>query len=287
MKSKNNKKTKNNRKTIMGSIMIVMALSIIVGSVFADFGENGLISLGESNASSEEDFTEEDSSESNLEEFGLDDDLLEEVDFEDLDEDIKEILEEEFEGYESNMTEDEDQSMIMPPYYLKKNFIMYTDDGTHVMWGEIHPDVYSNVVAEGEDIFTEYSYSYFTSKDSDGRKAFGVIKGNEFFGFYDYDYSYDSYRNKKVFFHGSIYGNEWKAQGLFGLKSGHGKIKMFYQDYDYPAYATDKPRVTEPEYDMDDYDEKPEYDLEYSETKPEHTEKPNYKRPDLKNLSRK
>ena len=266
-------KSKNNGKTIIGTVMVMMALSIIAGSVFADF-ENGLISFGSSEESTQGS-SSEDSIELDLEELNLVEELLEELD----DEDMRDLIEEEFEEYDSNMSETkEEHEVIMPPYYPKKNFVLYTDDGSHVMWGEIFNQGYYDEYAENEDYHVLYEYSYFTSKDSDGRKAFGVIKGDEFFGFYDYGYDYNIKSNSryvgKGFFHGTIHENEWKAQGLFGLKSGHGEIKMFYPNYINPTTA-------EPSYDDEDYDEKP---LEIRPDKKPSSTKPDYKRTNLKKL---
>ena len=84
-------------------------------------------------------------------------------------------------------------------------FLLYTNDGKHVMWG---------FVGNG----------HFVGTDNEGKRCWGIYGNNVFAGFYDGEFFWGKYRN----------GN-WKAEGLFGLNAASGKYILFRTPTTTPA----------------------------------------------------
>lgn len=80
---------------------------------------------------------------------------------------------------------------------VQKRFLLYSNDGKHVMWGEL---------ANG----------YFKGKDNHGKYTWGIYGNDVFAGFYDGKFFWGRYRN----------GN-WVAYGLFNMRSIRGKYIVF------------------------------------------------------------
>ena len=76
-------------------------------------------------------------------------------------------------------------------------FLLYTNNGKNVMWGE-------------------FSRGYFKAEDNHGKYTWGIYGQDVFAGFYDGKFFWGRYRN----------GN-WKAYGLFNLRSSKGKFVVF------------------------------------------------------------
>ena len=76
-------------------------------------------------------------------------------------------------------------------------FLLYTHDGTHIMWG---------FVGNG----------YFVGQDNLGKSCWGIYGNGVFAGFYDGEFFWGKYRC----------GN-WKAIGLFGENYSFGKYILF------------------------------------------------------------
>lgn len=79
----------------------------------------------------------------------------------------------------------------------RTRFLLYTNDGKHVMWG---------FVGNG----------HFVGTDNMDKRCWGIYGKGVFAGFYDGEFFWGNYRC----------GN-WKAQGLFGLNSATGKYILF------------------------------------------------------------
>ena len=90
-------------------------------------------------------------------------------------------------------------------YPVIRRFILYTNNGAHVMWG-----VYGN--------------GRFVGTDNLGKSCWGIYGKGVFAGFYDGD-----------FFWGKYYNGEWSAQYLFGLDNSRGEFVVFPP----PAITTD------------------------------------------------
>jgi hypothetical protein len=118
----------------------------------------------------------------------IDDDNLEETDVEDL----RERVPETYEAADALIRQ-------------RIRFLMYTHDGTHIMWG---------FVGNG----------YFVGQDNLGKRCWGIYGNGVFAGFYDGDFFWGKYRC----------GN-WKAEGLFGENYTHGKYILF------PSITTTRP----------------------------------------------
>lgn len=78
-----------------------------------------------------------------------------------------------------------------------KKFLLWTDDGNHIMWGRL-------------------GNGYFTGKDDLGKSVWGIYGKHVFAGFYDGE-----------FFWGRYKGGFWKATGLFGLEKAQGAYIIF------------------------------------------------------------
>ncbi len=57
---------------------------------------------------------------------------------------------------------------------------------------------------------------YFVGTDNQGKRCWGIYDKGIFAGFYDGEFFWGNYR-----------GGNWKAEGLFGLNSSHGKYILF------------------------------------------------------------
>lgn len=88
---------------------------------------------------------------------------------------------------------------------VRSRFILWTNDGVHVMWG-----VYGN--------------GRFVSTDNLGNRCWGIYGKGVFAGFYDGDFFWGKYCN-----------GEWSAKYLFGLDSSRGEFLVFPP----PAITTD------------------------------------------------
>jgi len=91
-------------------------------------------------------------------------------------------------------TFEETDALIVP---IRNRFLMWTNDGRHIMWGF-------------------YGNGYFSGTDDLGKKAWGIYGKGIFAGFYDGQFFYGMYRN----------GN-WKAMYLFNEKITHGRYITF------------------------------------------------------------
>lgn len=91
-------------------------------------------------------------------------------------------------------TPEEAESSIYP---VKHRFLMWTNDGVHIMWG-----IYGN--------------GRFVGTDNLGKRCWGIYGRGIFAGFYD-----------GTFFWGKYSNGSWKAQYLFGLRQSHGKYVLF------------------------------------------------------------
>ncbi len=90
-------------------------------------------------------------------------------------------------------------------YPVRSRFILWTNDGMHVMWG-----VYGN--------------GRFVGTDNLGKRCWGIYGKGVFAGFYDGD-----------FFWGKYCDGEWNAEYLFGLDNSRGEFVVF----PLPAITTD------------------------------------------------
>ena len=80
---------------------------------------------------------------------------------------------------------------------IRTRYLMYTNDGAHIMWG-----VFGN--------------GRFVGTDNQGKSCWGIYGHGIFAGFYD-----------GQFFWGKYSGNTWKAEYLFGLNTAAGKYIIF------------------------------------------------------------
>ena len=88
----------------------------------------------------------------------------------------------------------EADALIAP---IRNRFLLWTHDGTHIMWGF-------------------YGGGYFSGTDNLGKQAWGIYGKGIFAGFYDGNFFYGMYRN----------GN-WKAIYLFDGKIRQGRYVTF------------------------------------------------------------
>jgi len=82
-------------------------------------------------------------------------------------------------------------------YPVRRRFLLWTNDGVHVMWG-----VYGN--------------GRFVGTDNLGKCCWGIYGKGVFAGFYDGDFFWGKYCN-----------GAWKAEYLFGLDSSRGEYVLF------------------------------------------------------------
>ncbi len=97
-------------------------------------------------------------------------------------------------------------------YPVRTRFLMWTNDGVHIMWG-----VYGN--------------GHFVGTDNLGKRCWGIYGRGIFAGFYD-----------GAFFWGKYDSGAWKAQYLFGLENSYGK----YLTFPTPAVSTADPKSIAP-----------------------------------------
>ena len=93
-------------------------------------------------------------------------------------------------------TPEEVEKNILP---TRTRFLMWTYDGTHIMWG-----VFGN--------------GRFVGTDNLGKRCWGIYGRGVFAGFYDGEFFWGKYEN-----------GAWKAQYLFGLENSYGKYVTFPQ----------------------------------------------------------
>jgi hypothetical protein len=82
-------------------------------------------------------------------------------------------------------------------YPIRCRFLMWTNDGLHIMWGF-------------------YGNGRFVGTDSLGKRCWGIYGKGVFAGFYDGDFFWGKYLN-----------GLWKAEYLFGLANSQGKYVLF------------------------------------------------------------
>lgn len=82
-------------------------------------------------------------------------------------------------------------------YPVRRRFLMWTDDGVHVMWG-----IYGN--------------GRFAGTDNLGKRCWGIYGKGVFAGFYDGEFFWGKYDN-----------GAWKAEYLFGLERSSGSYVLF------------------------------------------------------------
>jgi hypothetical protein len=90
-------------------------------------------------------------------------------------------------------------------YPVRRRFILWTNNGVHVMWG-----VYGN--------------GRFVGTDNLGKRCWGIYGKGVFAGFYDGEFFWGKYSN-----------GAWTAEYLFGLDSSRGEYMLFPP----PAITTD------------------------------------------------
>lgn len=83
----------------------------------------------------------------------------------------------------------------MPP--IRTRYLMYTNDGVHIMWGA-------------------FGNGRFVGTDNQGKTCWGIYGHGIFAGFYD-----------GQFFWGKYSDGVWKAEYLFGLNTASGKYITF------------------------------------------------------------
>lgn len=91
-------------------------------------------------------------------------------------------------------TYDEAQASILP---VKTRFLMYTDNGIHIMWGF-------------------FGNGRFVGTDNNGMRCWGIYGNGIFAGFYNGEFFWGHYSN-----------GQWKAEYLFGLRYSHGNYVLF------------------------------------------------------------
>jgi hypothetical protein len=89
----------------------------------------------------------------------------------------------------------ETEANILP---TRTRYLMYTNDGVHIMWG-----VFGN--------------GRFVGTDNQGKSCWGIYGQGIFAGFYNGEFFWGKYSNT----------NTWKAEYLFGLKYSEGKYVKF------------------------------------------------------------
>ena len=92
------------------------------------------------------------------------------------------------------VTVDEAEQSIYP---IKRRFLMWTYDGTHIMWGT-------------------YGNGRFVGTDNLGKRCWGIYGKGIFAGFYAGE-----------FFWGKYNDGTWKAEYLFGLENSFGAYVLF------------------------------------------------------------
>jgi len=112
----------------------------------------------------------------------------------------------------------EDLKQIVPDTYeevdaqvsvTRVRFLLYTDDGEHIMWG---------FVGNG----------YFVGQDNLDKRCWGIYGKGVFAGFYDGE-----------FFWGKYDSGNWRAIGLFGENYSQGKYILFPTTDIQPAVTND------------------------------------------------
>ena len=91
-------------------------------------------------------------------------------------------------------TPEEAETAIYP---TRNRFLMWTNDGVHIMWG-----------TSGNGIFV--------GTDNQGKRCWGIYGNGIFAGFYEGEFFWGRYSN-----------GAWKAQYLFGLRYSYGKYVLF------------------------------------------------------------
>lgn len=91
-------------------------------------------------------------------------------------------------------TLEEAESSIYP---IRRRFLMWTNDGVHIMWG-----IYGN--------------GRFVGTDNLGKRCWGIYGKGIFAGFYNGEFFWGKYDN-----------GAWKAEYLFGLECSNGKYVLF------------------------------------------------------------
>jgi hypothetical protein len=94
-------------------------------------------------------------------------------------------------------------------YPVRHRFLMWTNDGVHIMWG-----IYGN--------------GRFVGTDNLGKRCWGIYGRGIFAGFYDGEFFWGKYCN-----------GTWKAEYLFSLEHSRGKYVLFPS----PAITTDNAAV--------------------------------------------
>jgi len=82
-------------------------------------------------------------------------------------------------------------------YPVRHRFLLYTNDGVHIMWG-----IYGN--------------GRFVGTDNLGKRCWGIYGKGVFAGFYDSEFFWGKYCN-----------GSWKAEYLFGLNHSRGSYVLF------------------------------------------------------------
>ena len=80
---------------------------------------------------------------------------------------------------------------------IPKRFLMWTNDGAHIMWGRV-------------------GNGYFVGQDDLGKRVWGVFGNNMFAGLYDGEFFYGHYK-----------WGRWHAYNLFGLEKSAGRYIVF------------------------------------------------------------
>lgn len=82
-------------------------------------------------------------------------------------------------------------------YPIRTRFLMWTNDGVHIMWGF-------------------YGRGHLVGTDNMGKRCWGIYGNGIFAGFYDGEFFWGRYSN-----------GAWKAQYLFGLRYSSGRFVTF------------------------------------------------------------
>ena len=80
---------------------------------------------------------------------------------------------------------------------IRSRYLMYTNNGVHIMWGNI-------------------GNGRFVGTDNQGKSCWGIYGQGIFAGFYNGEFFWGKYSN-----------GEWKAEYLFGQKTSQGKYVLF------------------------------------------------------------
>ena len=105
----------------------------------------------------------------------------------DVKEKLRELTPETFEEAEASI------------YPVRNRFLLYTNDGVHIMWGF-------------------YGNNRFVGTDNLGKRCWGIYGRGFFAGFYNGEFFWGKYSN-----------GYWKAEYLFGLPCSQGKYVLFPQ----------------------------------------------------------